>query len=105
IDEFLYFSQYNANKISKIDINLLPIILGVPDMDLKGITVYPNPTNDILYINSQEPVASVNIYSVTGRLIKQSLSSNINVADLPAGLYFAKIFAHNRTITQKFIKS
>lgn len=49
IGEFLYFSQYNANKISKIDVNLLPLILGVVDIDLIEITVYPNPAKDFLF--------------------------------------------------------
>jgi len=104
IGEFLYFSQYNANKISKIDINLLPLILGISDLDLREITVYPNPTKDFLYIDSQAPVDSVNIYSLTGRLIKQTSNSSIKVADLSKGLYFAKVTIEGRTITKKFIK-
>ncbi len=105
IGEFLYFSQYNANKISKVDVGLLPLILGISDIDLKEITIHPNPAKDFLYIDSQVPIDSVSIYSLTGSLIKQTSNSNINVADLTKGLYFVKVSIEGRTITKKFIKS
>lgn len=79
-------------------------ILGTEEYSGSDFKIFPNPVENILYINTKEAVDSVSIYSVTGSLIKQTSSSNINVADLPVGLYFAKITINSTTITKKFIK-
>ena len=105
IGEFLYFSQYNANKISKVNVNLLPLILGVSDIDLKGITLHPNPAQDILFIDSLETFDSVQIYTLTGSLLKETSNSPIDVSDLASGLYFVKVSTHGRNSTKRFIKS
>ncbi len=81
-------------------------LIGVEDnLVAQNLTIYPNPINDILYIDCQAPIDSVSIYSITGSFIKQTSNSNINVADLPKGLYFAKVIIEGRAITKKFIKA
>lgn len=79
--------------------------LGTEDFNEISIKLYPNPTQGILYIDSRQAIDSVSIYSVTGNLIKHTSSSKINVADLPAGLFFVKVYIMGKTITKKFIKS
>lgn len=78
--------------------------LAAEDYEEMGLSIYPNPTNTILYIDTQAPIDSVSIYSVTGSFIKQTFNSNINVADLPGGLYIVKIYIEGNSITKKFLK-
>ena len=76
----------------------------------KSITLYPNPTNDILNIqnNSGEIISEVSIYSINGSLIDKSNSNNsiesISVSNLQGGIYFLKITINNQVETYKFIK-
>ena len=70
------------------------------------ITIYPNPANDKLYIESEQLInQNIEIYDLNGKLINSKIigSSNteIDIADLPQGIYFVKI--SNITIG-KFIK-
>ncbi len=62
----------------------------VTETDSQHLTIYPNPTNDILRINNISDNQEVTIYSINGAVVKRAIvSANaaINVGDLRAGLY------------------
>jgi len=64
------------------------------------IKLYPNPSSDYVIIDS--PVA---ITSWTGGMLKHSVAaSQIQVSDLPTGVYFLYIDTANGIITKKIIK-
>lgn len=54
-----------------------------------GISVYPNPVNDRFQLASNETVESVQIYSISGSLLKTfSAATSYDISDLAAGIYF-----------------
>ena len=69
------------------------------------IVVYPNPAFSTLTITASYPVSSVAVTSHLGQLIGTyhfiTNHVQINVADLPAGIYFVRI---NGTEVRKFVK-
>jgi len=71
------------------------------------VQVYPNPTQDVLYVSGDPITSDFTIYSVDGHPVRQgSLRQNeINCADLPDGIYFLKISSDNHQMIQRFIKS
>lgn len=86
-------------------------LLGTDDFesnDLSKITVYPNPANNILNINSLSAIKSVKFIDINGRIIKEIISheinSQINISDLNSGIYFISIETENGTTTEKLIK-
>jgi GEVED domain/Pregnancy-associated plasma protein-A/Secretion system C-terminal sorting domain/Fibronectin type III domain len=76
------------------------------------VVVFPNPTTSELnlVINQFDGVAvNATLSSITGSVIDNfkvtASSSVINVADLPAGMYFITIYgADKQVVTRKFIK-
>jgi hypothetical protein len=65
--------------------------------------VYPNPTNDIIYIGNDR---SVQIYSTSGQLMLKSNSPKVNVSELKSGLYHIVITdAIGISFTEKLIKN
>ncbi len=58
------------------------------------MNIYPNPADNILFIDAPlSGVATVNIYTATGELlrgIRQISSNSIDISGLPAGLYIAE---------------
>jgi hypothetical protein len=71
--------------------------------------VYPNPSDGIYYINTQEyGVQSWVIADLDGRTLKnhvQSISSGvIDITDLPKGIYILKVITQTGQFTQKLIK-
>lgn len=86
--------------------------LGVPETSQdQQITLFPNPTNDILYIESHhnQPV-KVSLLTVNGTICFtkeiNGLGGQINVANLPAGLYIVR-FENNsgELIFKRFTKN
>ncbi len=62
------------------------------DNNVASASVYPNPANSVLNINSTEDVASVRVLTTDGKVVATSVSStSINVADLNAGMYLYEV--------------
>lgn len=75
-----------------------------------NVSVFPNPVSESLSIQSLEnsELSKLEIYDATGRNVhEQNLTSkqkSISVANLPSGIYSAKILANNKWHTTKFVK-
>ncbi len=75
-----------------------------PPPTIEGIVVSPNPTTNQLFINSQEPLqATFVLYNALGQKVgTTTLSGNstqINVANLPSGIYLYQIInPQNQTL-------
>jgi len=74
---------------------------------LTGLSVYPNPTNGILYINGDiSKLKNVNIYSITGQHVMEVKDNfrEIDITKLSPALYFVKLNTEQGTGTIKIIK-
>jgi hypothetical protein len=75
------------------------------------IKVYPNPVNDILYIEKSVMVNSIlSLYTLFGKEVlsfeSNLLSSELNFSGLQAGVYFLKVsIPGKQTKTFKIIKN
>jgi len=79
-------------------------ILGVEDNTNISFSIYPNPVQDILNLESQQPIERVKIYNLQGQLIMEKYTNSIDVSNLTTGLYFVQVTVNGKTITKKFIK-
>ena len=72
------------------------------------VNVYPNPTNDIVNIETQETLQNYEVYNVLGQqLQKGNFNGNnqINLHGATAGTYFIKVTTtQGSTATVKVIK-
>ena len=80
---------------------------------LVGVELFPNPTNSLINISSNELLkgeTTISMYNIIGDNIKNwninnfGLSSSINIEDLPSGNYIIKISNENKTIHKKIVK-
>lgn len=83
--------------------------LHTPGFNTKSITIYPNPTTDVLFIENQEniEISSLKIYAVNGTLVKTvaANATEINVKELSDGIYMLSIETkEGAKITERFIK-
>jgi len=77
--------------------------------ELENFEVYPNPTSDYLFINSDIPVKTASVYDISGKLVftaNDPVHKNLNVSSLQAGMYFIKFVGLQGKSqgTVKFIK-
>jgi hypothetical protein len=70
------------------------------------IKLYPNPANNILFIEGLTQQAVISFTDINGKmLINTSISKNqIDISNLPKGIYSIKIVDNSEVITKKFIK-
>jgi hypothetical protein len=78
-----------------------------PLFDKLGLSVYPNPANDVINIVLDKATASLSIHSVTGQLISQYESftgkKTIDVSELPAGLYILKFVNDTKVYSTRLL--
>ena len=80
--------------------------LSVNNVINEAFKIYPNPTNSILNIQSQDNLLVVRIIDLTGRTtnISNLNSKAIDVSNLSNGMYFIEIKTKNGLFKEKFIK-
>jgi hypothetical protein len=71
------------------------------------IKIYPNPANNIIYIESDLSIEQIDIYDISGRKLKQfsTITNNqLSIEDLSSGIYLIKIAADKKEFISKIIK-
>lgn len=101
-----FFSISTDNFYYLDDISYNERLLSIPEFSENSFTVYPNPTNDVLYINSSNELIGYGIYSLQGvSIFEGTLKESIDVSNLVAGVYFIEITTDASKSVQKFIKN
>ncbi|WP_290820862.1 T9SS type A sorting domain-containing protein [Flavobacterium sp.] len=82
--------------------------LGSSSFDMNALTVYPNPVVDILSIRYTEEITAINVYDLSGRLVKQITPNQteveVNMSELAAAMYIVKVNAGGNQTEIKVIK-
>ena len=82
--------------------------LGTSSFDMNALTVYPNPVVDILSIRYNEEITAINVYDLSGRLVKQITPNQteveVNMSELAAAMYIVKVNAGGNQTEIKVIK-
>ena len=78
----------------------------IEDQYLTNISIYPNPTDNTLFITGNETPIAVSIYNVLGKeVLSVKNTNNINVEALPRGVYVIRISDGIGQTNRKFIKN
>ena len=78
----------------------------INNTELENLTIYPNPTSNVININSESNKAKIYIYSLEGKKIYSNTintSEQINVSNLETGTYILKIQINKNTYTKRLI--
>ena len=81
-----------------------PVILSsitTPSVFYEKIKVYPNPTNQILNIETEGRFDKVQLVNIYGQIaLNQKEKNALNVAHLPNGIYFLHVFEASHLLHQ-----
>ncbi|MBC9811565.1 T9SS type A sorting domain-containing protein [Crocinitomicaceae bacterium CZZ-1] len=76
---------------------------------IPGLSVLPNPVNDVVYVNSSNEPVKTKIYTLSGDLLfeqnKAEYSNKINVSDYAPGVYMLEITSKDKVIIKKIVKN
>lgn len=74
-------------------------------IDEAQVSIYPNPVNNTLRIQSTEKIKSVEVFSLSGAQMLSSANSNqVDVSGLKSGIYIVRVETNLSVVTQKLIK-
>jgi len=96
-EAWLFFQNYVDTTLSNPDFSTIE----------KSIRIFPNPTSDLLYIESSNllEIHDVALYNTVGLNIKTTLTDkSINISHLKTGVYFLSIRTSKGMITKKIVK-
>ncbi|MFK7783371.1 M28 family peptidase [Psychroserpens sp.] len=84
--------------------------LGLDDFLASEVKVFPNPVKTNLSVEITNNIESIalDLYDVSGRLVKQKTNASeiisLNMKSLPQGVYFLKVSSSEKTGTYKIVK-
>ncbi|WP_298952860.1 fibronectin type III domain-containing protein [uncultured Nonlabens sp.] len=80
---------------------------GNNDFEKTEFTIYPNPVSSILYVQTDASLKKLIIYNLMGQIVRSREVENraeINVQELPSGMYLIEMISDTTTETVRFIK-
>jgi hypothetical protein len=100
IHDTLVGSNFKVNSV---------VTTGINSLNANGVfTIYPNPANDNLIVNSATELGVISISNSLGEIVLQMKSKNtteqIDISKFTKGIYFIQTQTKGRIYTSKFVK-
>lgn len=84
-------------------------VLSSQDAEINEFTIHPNPTSNVLNINTELSSFNYSIYSIEGKMVKQGKVKmnqiSIDISNLTSGIYMIELESEGVKSVQKFIKN
>jgi hypothetical protein len=96
----------NINPTNGISIQTRPFIHLRPSYDVSKIeiSIYPNPSSDIVFIKTKADYTSIKVTDISGRLCFEGTEPKFSLGHLMSGVYTIEIsLPNNGTHSQKLI--
>ncbi len=98
---------YNGNKelgeAKRVEFTTDGGQVSLKDIDFTAVNVYPNPTTDVIMVNSKNAIENIEIVNTLGQVVYSNNTNQnnatINVANFEKGNYFVKVKTVDNVIT------
>lgn len=102
----IYFDFNPPIITNTVSTEIVDDLLSVTEFEDEMFTVYPNPTNSIIYLTTQVVDGQLIIYDNLGKLLMEfdSVPREIDIASFESGLYLFQLKSENKVFQQKIIK-
>jgi hypothetical protein len=84
------------------------VVLDNKNFDIKALRYYPNPVIDVLTISYTNEITAVQVYDISGRIVRDMKSNSnevtVDLSDLAASVYVVKVFADTTSGEFKVVK-
>lgn len=89
-------------------LNSMGVGNGIQYNDVMSFSVFPNPTNGFLQINSEQDLNQIKIYNSLGEIVFQekffSKNKALNLEDLATGLYIVELQSNGKCLRKNIVK-
>lgn len=98
----VYNYELSASQVGELHSNNVLSSSDFSQNNLK-VALYPNPVRDILNIELENEIKSIEIYNLQGQKVVSSNQKQVSVAELASGIYMIRIEDENNGVTTKRI--
>ncbi len=91
----MHSSRFIENIFCDFPVNVKPL--------QNNITIFPNPVQDYIIINSNAPIESISIYDNYGKNVLKTSERKISLQSFSKGTYFVKLQNSEGIVTKKII--
>lgn len=108
---YYYFYEWEVQAASYDCVSdripvLVDVSTGIKDIAFAGVSVYPNPANEFVTIDTDAPIA-VSIFDASARLVKAERftdsSNKLNISDLASGVYQIQLTKDGKVANYKLV--
>lgn len=103
----IYF-DYNFPIETNLATSVFQVLANEHFLTDDSVRIYPNPANEYITIKAAEPIKSIQLIDMQGRIMKSIVvvdtQSEINLFDLSKGIYFVKVITNKGIKTEKLIR-
>ena len=89
-------------------VNLDNMLLGTQTVSQNTVSFYPNPVENMLYLNSTETIEAVAVYTVSGQMVKNvsfnAVNNQLDLSSLASGVYLVKVIGNGSVENFKIVK-
>jgi len=79
---------------------------GIEDQNQLDISIYPNPTSDIVYIEGNYTQLKVVVYDILGKqVMNEPITDHIDISQLDKGVYILQLSDGVKLTTQRILKN
>ena len=106
-DVKIVFRHYNCTDIFYMgidDVIVTDNTLSVSDSDVSKVKIYPNPASDYVKIDNVKDFKFARIIDMSGKIVKESKETQINLESLPKGQYLINIVTEKEVFSKKILK-
>ena len=104
--------QSTYGEVEDYTVNITTSGASLLENDLSAITIYPNPSSDILNIDlssANEEIQSIFLVDITGKLVQtidvhENEVIKLNLSSFASGLYYIKISSATNTVVRQVVK-
>ena len=69
-----------------------------------SISIFPNPAQESIVVQTDIQVDFIKLYNSRGEMVLSSVHTEIDISQLPQGIYFVQLISDNEMSTYKFLK-
>jgi hypothetical protein len=113
VDDSLFSTNnpiWNANKDAwssySEDCIGVCITADLADVLIENTRVYPNPTNAIIYIQSEEEIQDITLLNIAGKILGEYNANSVDLTEFMAGTYIIRIrYSNDIEVIKQIIKN
>ena len=86
--------------------NIFPMTGAVQHANEMDLTIFPNPTNEVINVMTSNDITRMTVFDITGETHSTHTqnSKSVNVSDLKTGIYFIEVRTTKGVSVKQFIK-